>query len=201
MAMFRTQRGGRDADRTAGGTPAPGTRIGFFLWNGNPRPSEAWTGHPSLRIGYRALRVEVEGVEQIVKGRAVGRHVRVVLGRLRVGVIVATAGCQRREAPVAFDELGQRNVVGIAVIDVSTLCEGRHDDQRSAGAVAEKVQGLDVAGIIVATTLVKGDEDRGARPGFRIGLNRRYDLLHEAFKQVEFRGGRVTVDKSAGLDD
>src|ERR1700742_1744426 len=51
-----------------------------------------------------SLVAEVEGAEQIPDGRAVGRHVGVLLGRFRVWQVVAAASRQRLEVPVTLDE-------------------------------------------------------------------------------------------------
>jgi hypothetical protein len=75
--------------------------------------------------------------------------------------IVAATRRQRLQAPVALDELQDRSMVGIGVIDEAFLGERRHCDQHRARSVAEKVDRLDIAGIIVAARLVEGDQDCG----------------------------------------
>ena len=58
----------------------------------------------------------VEAVEQVVERRAVGRHVRIVLRRLRVRQIVTAAIRQRLELPVALDELQDRDGLVLAIV-------------------------------------------------------------------------------------
>src|SRR5271167_2174069 len=116
---------------------------------------------------------EAERVEQVVQRRTVGRYVGVALGRLRIGIVVAAAGRQRSQAPVPFNKLGQRHVVGIAVVHVAAGGEGGNDEQRNAGAIAEEVERLHVTGIIVATALIEGDEDGCSCPLLWVRLNRR----------------------------
>src|SRR5271169_6230554 len=145
-------------------------------------------GSQMLAISTLLTALEVEGVEQVVECRAVGRHVRVALGCLGIGIVVAAAGGQRSQTPVPFDELGQRDVVGIAVVHVAAGGEGGHDDQWNPSAIAEEVERLNVAGIIVAAALVEGDEDGYTGPLGRV-LNRIYDLLGECLKQVKLRRG------------
>src|SRR3954469_10350308 len=101
---------------------------------------------------------EVERIEQIAERRAVGRHIRIVLRRLRVGQIVTAAIRQRLELPVAFDELQDRDMVAIAVMDLSAGRIGRENQQRDARSVAEEVDRLDKAGVPVAAGLIEGDE-------------------------------------------
>jgi len=67
------------------------------------------------------LVLELEHHEQIADCRAVYRHIGIVFVRNRIGKIVAAASAQRFEAPVAFDEFQDRDVVGIAVRDMSSL--------------------------------------------------------------------------------
>jgi hypothetical protein len=51
------------------------------------------------------IAVEVEEIEEVSDGRAVERHIGIVVVRHRVGEIVAAAVGQRLQLPVAFDEL------------------------------------------------------------------------------------------------
>ena len=72
-------------------------------------------------IAILVLVLEREHHEQIADRRAVYRHIGIVLVRNRIGKIVAAASAQRFEAPVALDEFQDRDVVGIAVRDMSSL--------------------------------------------------------------------------------
>src|ERR1700709_1931078 len=103
--------------------------------------------------------IEVERIEQIAKRRAVGRHVRIFFRGLRVGQVVTAAIRQRLELPVAFDELQDRDMVAIAVMDLAAGRIRREDQQRDTRSVAEEVDRLDEARIPVTTGLVEGDED------------------------------------------
>src|ERR1700716_1344041 len=112
--------------------------------------------------------VEVESIEQVGECRAVSRHVRIVLRRLRVGQIVAAAGRQRLELPIALDELQDRDVIAITMVDLSAGRIRRENQQRNARSIAEKVERLDEARVPVTTGLIKGDEDGCLR--FQLGL-------------------------------
>ena len=68
------------------------------------------------------------------------------------------------KSPVPLDELQDRNVVGVFVRDVAGLGVLRNHDQRNARAVAEEIQRLHIAGVIVAAAFVEGDEDRCVLP-------------------------------------
>ena len=92
-------------------------------------------------------------------------------------------------------------MIGIIVGDVASRAVRRDDDQRNTGAVAEEVQRLHVAGIVVAATLIFGDEDSSFFPQFRVGLHGVNDLLSETFEQIQLGRRWVTIDQSAGLDD
>ncbi len=92
-------------------------------------------------------------------------------------------------------------MVRVVVKDAATRGVRRDDNERDAGAVAEEVDRLHVAGVVVAAAFVEGDEDGGVLPQSRVGLDFIDDLLGEAFEQVELRGGRVSVDEAARLDD
>src|ERR1700731_557025 len=79
------------------------------------------------------------------------------LYRLRhgVGQIVPAPGGDRAEAPVRFDELERRDMIRVSVRDVTALAEWRHDDQGNAGAVAEVIERLNIAGVVVSAALVE----------------------------------------------
>src|ERR1700736_5971692 len=103
--------------------------------------------------------------------------------------------------PVPLDELQDRDVIGVSVVDVATLPEGGDDDERNARAVAEEVERLDVAGVIVAAAFVEGDDKRGAFEKFLVALQVIHDLIDHALEQIELRGGRVPVEQAVGLDE
>ena len=63
--------------------------------------------------------LEMEGIEQVVQGRTIGRYIRVVGLRRRIREIIAAAGGERLQVPVPFDKFDDRNMVCIAVVDVS----------------------------------------------------------------------------------
>src|ERR1700739_3324902 len=105
--------------------------------------------------------VEVKHVEQIADGWAVLGHVRVVLTGFWIGQIVAAAVSKRIQVPIALDELQNRDVVAVGMVYVAAFGERRNNNQRDARAVTEKVQRLNVAGIIVAAAFVHGDDERG----------------------------------------
>src|SRR6266849_6633686 len=98
---------------------------------------------------------EVEEVEEIAKCRTVERHIGIIVLDNGIGEIIAAAMRQRFQVPVALDELQNRDVVGVGMADVASPGEGRNDNQRNARAVAEEVQRLNVAGVIVTASFVE----------------------------------------------
>src|SRR5262245_33256290 len=64
---------------------------------------------------------EIEHVEQIPDRRAVDRHIGIVSTVIRVREIVAAATGEWREVLIAFDELQDRDVVGVAVHNMPAL--------------------------------------------------------------------------------
>src|SRR3954452_22383235 len=102
--------------------------------------------------------IEVERIEQVVERRAVGRHVRIVLRGLRVRQIVTAAGRQRLELPVALDELQDRDVIAVAVVNLAAGRIGRENQQRNPRPVAEEVERLDEARVPVTAGFVESDE-------------------------------------------
>src|SRR6266702_2912921 len=147
------------------------------------------------------LLLEVEEVGEVADGGTVDGDVGVGVLLLGVGEIVAAVAGERLQLPVVLDEFEDGDVVRVLVRNVAGFGEGRDDEQWDAGSVAEEVDGLNVAGVVVAAAFVEGDEDGGVGPDLRIGLDHVDDLLGEAFEEVELGGGGVTVDETAGLDE
>src|SRR5262249_33170095 len=140
--------------------------------------------------------VEVEQVEQVADRWHVARDVVVgitVIVLLRVWQVVAAARRERGvvELPVALDELHERRVLIVDVADVTAARERRNRYHRDARAGAEEIDRLDEAGVVVAATLVDGDEDRGILPYLRVRLDQVDDVAREGLKDVEFRRGWV----------
>src|SRR5579863_221186 len=92
-----------------------------------------------------AVVIEIEHVEEIADGRAVDGNVGIVPSAVRVREVVTAAAGERIQAPVSLDELQDRDVVGIAVVDVPATGEVGDDHQRNAWSVAEEIERLDVA--------------------------------------------------------
>ena len=113
--------------------------------------------------------LELEHHEQIADRRAVYRHIGIVFVRNRIGKIVAAASAQRLEAPVALDEFQDRDVVGIAVRDMSSLRVGRHHHQRDARPVAEEIDRLDKAAVVIPASLIESNKQSRLRFEPRIG--------------------------------
>ncbi len=91
-----------------------------------------------LGVGLSDRVVEVERVEQVSKRRAVGRHIRIVLRERRVGEVIAAAVGKRLEVPVALDELQQRNVVAIVMIDFPPVEYGERISSGTRGPSPKK---------------------------------------------------------------
>lgn len=67
--------------------------------------------------------VEVKQVEQIADRRTVNRNVRIEKQRDRVREIIAAPVRERPQAPVALDELQNRDVIGVRVANVAAGAE------------------------------------------------------------------------------
>ena len=147
------------------------------------------------------VRGKLEFTRKIANSWAIGRDIRIGFLLDRVRQVVAAASGDRRQAPVLLDELHERDVIAVLMRDVTALGVLRDDDQGNACTIAEEVDRLDVARVIVSAALVEGDEDGSVVPKRRVGLDLVDDLLDEAFKEIEFGGRRVTVVHAAGLDD
>lgn len=72
--------------------------------------------------------IKVEHVEQVTEGRAVEWHVRIVIVGDGVGEVVPAPMSQRSQAPVSLNELKDRHVIRIRMVDVASLGEGRDND-------------------------------------------------------------------------
>src|SRR5215471_8425971 len=128
--------------RSRGGLPAqiwktpadadwPGGQIGVSLW-----------GADISVIVAIVVFVKMEHVEQVADGRAVQRYVRIVFRGNRIRQIVAAAAGQRFQVPIALDELHDRCVIGIGMVNVAALGKGRNHDERNARSIAKKVERL-----------------------------------------------------------
>src|SRR5258705_12725045 len=118
---------------------------------------------------------EVEEVEKIAEGRAVERHIGILVVHDGVREVIAAAMGQGLEVPIPLDELEDGDVVGVGVADVAAGGEGRNRDQRNARAITEEVQRLDIAGVIEAAALVHGDEQNGGGKELRDGGEMTHD--------------------------
>ncbi len=143
--------------------------------------------------------IEVEGVEQIRQRRAVGRHVRIALLHDRVREVVAAARGQRLQLPVTLDELQQRDMIAVAMVDLAARGIGRKDQQRQTRSVAEEIQRLHETGVPVAAGFVPGDEHGGLGLQLRIVIQRAEQVEHVGFEQVDLRALRMTVEQTIGL--
>src|SRR5262245_26853109 len=82
-------------------------------------------------------------------------------------------------------------MIVVGVINKAFFEIGRHCDERNARTVAEEVELLDIAGIIIAAAFIEGDEDRRRLPKSRIRLHASDDGLHELLVKVQLRIRRV----------
>src|ERR1700722_18434580 len=55
----------------------------------------------------------------------------------------------------------------------------RYDDHGNAGTISKEVQGLNIAAVEVSAAFIRGDQNRGMRPEFRVRLDLGDDLMHE----------------------
>jgi hypothetical protein len=75
---------------------------------------------------------KIEHLEAIADGRGIQGHIGIVAGREGIGEIVAAAAGEGFQAPVALDELDDRNVIVVGVDDMAARGVGRNDDERNA---------------------------------------------------------------------
>ncbi len=144
---------------------------------------------------------EIEQVEEVANGRHVGRHVRIVIVKLGIGQIVATAVAKRgSEHPVPFNELNEGGMLGVDVADMPSPREGRNSDHRNARPGAEEIDRLDKAGVVVAAALVYRDEDGGLGPLRWVALRELDDVSGEGFEEAPLGGSRVAVKRAVWLD-
>src|SRR5229473_8155536 len=90
---------------------------------------------------------EGEQVRQVSDRGSVKRDIGVREGRDRIRKIISAPRRHRRQAPVIFDELENRDMIGVGVRDVSRFGPWRDHYQRDSRAVSEVVQWLYVAGV------------------------------------------------------
>src|SRR6266478_5747141 len=157
-----------------------------------------YSEHLAIVVG---AMVELEHVEKIAEGRAIRRHIRIVVVLRRIRKIIPAPTGQRLQMPVSLDELQNRDVVCICMVNVPALGERRHNDQRDARPIAEEVQRLDIAGVIVTTAFIEGDDESGVGEEFGSGHEVIDGLLDHAFQEAELRGRRVTVEQAVRLDE
>src|SRR5215469_14225731 len=143
---------------------------------------------------------ELEQVKQVADGRRIHRGVS-ILPLYRVRQVVAAAAADRRQVPVPFDELQDRNMVCVFVRNVARPGVGRNHDHRNARPVPEEIKGLRESGIVITTAFIRGNENGRTRPELRIRLHRVHYLLDEAFIKVPLRGSRMTVHPAARLHE
>src|SRR6266481_2185931 len=132
---------------------------------------------------------------------AVERHIGIIVTRNWIGKIVAAAMRQRLQVPIALDELQDRDVIGVGVADVTATGERRDDDERNARPVAEEVERLNIAGVIVTAAFVEGNDECSVGEEFGPGHKVVNGLLDHSFQEVELRGSRVAVEQAVGLDE
>ena len=82
-------------------------------------------------------------------------------------------------------------MIVVGVIDVARLRVPGHRNQRNARAVAEEVERLDVARVVVAAALIGGDEDRGRRPQLFVRPYLADQVLDEHLVERRGRVGRM----------
>src|SRR5215469_16671716 len=77
--------------------------------------------------------------------------------------------------------------------------ERRNSEQGNAWAVAEEIERLDVAGVVVTSAFVHRDEQDGGGKKLLVGGQVVDDFLDHALKEVLFRGRRVAVQQTVRL--
>src|SRR5262245_3658648 len=140
----------------------------------SPRASVVY--RPKTRI---LVSTKLKHAEEIIDGRHINRHVRIVFKRTRVGQIVPAASSQGLKTPVALDEFNYGGMVGISVNDMATLGVWRYHDERNARPISEEIEGLDETGIIISAAFIESHEDRGMLEQLWFGLHALDDVAGE----------------------
>jgi hypothetical protein len=108
---------------------------------------------------------EVEQVKKVANGRRVDWGIladrRIVR---RVWQVIAAAAGDRRQVPVVFDELQNRNMVRIVVGNVTRVGVRRNHNQRNARAVAEEIERLHISRVVIAAAFVCSHENCSGAP-------------------------------------
>src|ERR1019366_3752737 len=139
------------------------------------------------------LALKVEQRHQVADGGTVGREIGGTGDAFRIGKIVAAVRRQRLQSPVFLNEFQQRGVVAISVVHVPGLGERRDYDERNARTIAEKVNGLNVAGVVKSARLVEGNEDGSCLPQSVLRLDGIHQIADEGFVQLRQRCARVAI--------
>src|SRR6202045_2053296 len=163
------------------------------------------SGHPprtaTFVACFFALFSEGEEVKHVADSWAVQGDIWIGLLSDRVGEVIAAATGYWRQFPIGLDEFEYRNMIGICVRDVAGFGVWRNHQSWNPGSISEEIERLDVAGIVVTSTLVEGNDDGGALPQRLVGLDFVDDLLHKTFEQVEFGRSRVTIEPAIRLHE
>src|ERR1700730_17223540 len=138
---------------------------------------EHCSGWPWVGPSAAALRLslfvfeKVEQIHQVADRWAIQWNVGVLRAGYGIGKIVPAAGCQRSQSPVGLDELQDRSMVCVGVRDMPGPGVRRNHQRGYPGAVTKVVERLNVAGVVVTSALVEGDDDGCALPQVFVGLD------------------------------
>src|SRR5262245_39461041 len=140
----------------------------------SPRASVVY--RPKTRI---LVSTKLKHAEEIIDGRHINRHIRIVFKRTRVGQIDPAASSQGLKAPVTLDEFDYGGMVGISVNDMATLGVWRYHDERNARPISEEIEGLDETGVIISAAFIESHKDRGMLEQLWFGLHTLDDVAGE----------------------
>src|SRR5262249_39758764 len=156
-------------------------------------------GQKSVFVFGALLRRKLEHFHEIADGGHIAWYIGILVIRHRVREVVAAAGGQGRQAPIALDELEDRHVIVIGVHHPPTPRMRRNCKQWHPRSVAEEVERLDEARVIETAGFVKDDENRGLGKQPRCRLDPLKDVLQESLEEIDFGRQRMAIDQSAGL--
>src|SRR5690242_43515 len=83
--------------------------------------------------------------------------------------------------------------------DVALFGERRNNDHWNPSAISKKIEWLDIARIVVASTFVKGDKNRSGLPQIGVALYFIDDLLDEASEEIELGRRGMSINPAAWL--
>src|SRR5215471_15011509 len=146
--------------------------------DGRDKPGHDGPGWKAKR-GMSWASSKLKEIREVPDRGPIQRYIGLGGGRHGDRQIVAAARGEWLQGPVHLDEFQDRRMVVRGMIDETGLGEARDREERDPRAVAEEIQDLDVAGIVIAAAFVRRYQDRCVIPDVGMRLNLRDEVLDE----------------------